>query len=158
MTNPTFKFRLGRLLKVRARREDEASVALIAAIATCDHLRAAADDIRGRADEARCVLRAGVGPRGMASDRRVLEYLLQQLDARGEELAANLIEAEAELDVRRRELAARSTERRVLERLRERKGEEWREEDSRQDRLGMDAVALRVALRGGSNRAVARGR
>lgn len=145
MSDDHFTFRLGRLLSLRERREEEAAIALATAQEQADRLRRALADLRDGRAAARAQLFPNAGADGRLGDGQAVHQLLEYTDARCANVAAALIEAEAEVETRRQSLATAMAERRALERLRERQQDEWRSDVERRARAAMDAVALRMA-------------
>jgi flagellar export protein FliJ len=141
-----FVFRLGRLLSLRERHEEEQAVALAAALERCDLLRRERDGIAERRHAARARVLPTAGGAAAAGDGLAMQQFVDLADARiaalGEELAA----AEADAAAKRAALAAAMAERRALERLREKQRDDWRVETDRRARTAMDDVALRIVM------------
>lgn len=136
-----FRFRLERLLELRALREQEKAAAVAEArTATERALAARASLVAVRAASAEALLRAHEG--GTVGQLQNLGLALARIDealsAAGDAARA----AEAELDGRREELRAAMRDRRVLDRLKEHHAEQWRADTSRTDQQLMDAIAL----------------
>lgn len=148
MSADRFTFRLGRLLSLRERKERDAGAAYSAARARVESLRSAREEVLERRDAARARLLPPPGVRAMPGDAQAMQLLIDQAEARMRWLDQVVQEAETEAETRRAELGLRLRERRVLERLRERQKDTWREDSDRRARDTMDAVALRVATAG----------
>jgi flagellar export protein FliJ len=140
-----FTFRLGRLLALRARSQDRAAAELTVAQTAAGRIEAARTAAEDVSNEARLRTRPPVGEARAAGEGRAMHWLSQQADARVAALAAELALAEAEAEKCREELQLRTRDRRVLERLKERMLETWREDAVRRDQHLMDDIALRMS-------------
>jgi flagellar protein FliJ len=136
-----FRFRLQRVLELRERVEQTAAARLAAARDEAD--------AAGRALESLHALRAaGVGEIAAAHGARTagqmqnLTFLIDRLDGRLEAARGASAAADAAVREREGEFTAAFQERRVLDRLRERREEEWRAETGGEDRRRMDEIAL----------------
>ena len=136
-----FKFRLQRVLDLRARTEREAARALAVAQDVADRARSAADALAAaRADlaaEAR-------GARGGAAvgALRTAGFLLDRMDERVAAAGAAVSAAEGVVGAREAGLRAAFRDRRTLDRLRERHQDAWRAGAAAADRQLMDEIAL----------------
>ncbi len=136
-----FRFRLGRLLALREKAQDRAAVALAQSLDAAARIaqaqeRAAQIAVAARQDAAAERTRPG--------ERAALAWLSERADAGAAELGRQLTDAQRDAESRRHELLIRTRERRVLEKLRERQTEAWREDSSRRAQHQMDDVALRI--------------
>lgn len=137
-----FKFRLQTILELRARNEERTAAQLA--------------DSRHRADEARAekrsvedALSAGLariasirGAPSPVGEMRSRAYVLAQLDERVARASVSVARAEETVRKDQEEYTLAFRERRVLDRLRERREEEWRAEEERTELTAMDGVAL----------------
>lgn len=140
-----FKFRLGRLLALRARSQDRAAAELATAQSAADRLAAARTAAAQIGSSARLRMRPAMGEEQAAGEGRAMHWLSQQAEARVAALAAELALAEVEAEKCREELMMRTRDRRVLERLKDRLHETWREDSVRHDQHLMDDIALRMS-------------
>lgn len=148
MSDDRFDFRLERLLHLRERSEEEAGQAVAVALARVEALRDVEREVEQIMRQARTrILGAHVAPNA-PGERIAVSLLLEQAQARLAEVRGQLDEAEADERACREALAARTQERRVLERLRDKHREEWRADAEHRARLAMDAIALRRAAVG----------
>jgi flagellar FliJ protein len=136
-----FRFRLQRLLDLRERKEQDAAVALAAAQRRADELQAQCDATTTRRSEARARMLPPGGAAHSMRDLYTAALLVEQLDGAAMSLAESLRVAAGDADSCRGSLAERVRERRTLERLRDRKLEEWNSASAQRDRETMDSVA-----------------
>ncbi len=137
-----FKFNLQRILELRSKREQEIATQLSQA-------RSEAEDAR-QACEALQALRDAGQERWVqahAADRTVgqmqnLSYVLERLDQCIAEAGHHALATQELVQKVANDLAAAFQERRVLDRLRERRLEEWRTAEVQLDRQTMDGIAL----------------
>ena len=137
-----FKFRLQRLLELREQKERDRALALAQAEAARDAARQALTAMETTRAEGLARLHAEHGAEHTVGQLRNLGFVLEQLDRQLAVASAAVSAAETQTEARRQELGAAHTERRVLDRLRERHEGEWREEAVQADRQTMDAIAL----------------
>ena len=148
-----FRFRLQRVLDLRARTERDAATALVSAQETAD----AARDAQLRLEQARGEMAAHMVT-GMAADTqdgashavpgasvgalRNLSFLLDRLDERVASAAEQANAAQHAVSTHEDALRAAYRDRRTLDRLRERHLDAWRAGEAAQDRAAMDEIAL----------------
>ncbi len=137
-----FKFRLQRLLDLRAAREREKSVEMVRAEAECDAMRARLTDLQAARDDSRTRLLAPAGSQGTVGQLRNLAFIVEQLDRQVDSATTAMNVAESAAAVVRQDLNAAHVERRVLDRLRDRHVADWRGAESQPDRQTMDGIAL----------------
>jgi flagellar protein FliJ len=141
VTRP-FQFRLERVRELREHAEDQAREELASSLAVRMKgeamLRAAADNV-GAAHDAR---RNGADAEVSGAELLALQAYLERAERQRESAALELDRREAEVDARRSALAARSQERQVLERLKERRAEDHRLEVERREGALLDEIAL----------------
>jgi len=138
-----FKFRLQRVLELRARKERDAAMALVSAEESAEAARAE----RARLDLARQELaaRRTVNTPSAAlsvGELRNLGFLLERLDEQVTVAQSAASAAEAAVEERREELRTAYQGRRTLDRLRERHLEGHRAAEAAADRQLMDEIAL----------------
>ena len=138
-----FKFRLQRVLDLRARKERDAATALVSAEETADGAR----QEHARLELARQELAARQSPRPAAAtlsvgELRNLGFLLERLDERVAVAQTAAAAAEAAVEERRGELQHAFRDRRTLDRLKERHLEGYRSAEAAADRQLMDEIAL----------------
>lgn len=140
-----FRFRLDKVLRYRRRLVELRSQEVAAA-----ELEAA--DLRRRLEELGVQMTA-LSRSAQAADgfdvraRRELAVWLDRLEIRSRELADEIAAAEEEAARRRTALAEAWREREVLERLRQRRREEWRRDQDRRDRAELDEIGQQRAGR-----------
>lgn len=139
-----FRFRLNRLLSLRERAQDRAAVALAQALDTAARLEAERSDAAAVATTARLHQTSPTGGASRDGERAALQWLGECADWRVAALTTQQAEAAEDTERRRRELLVRTRERRVLEKLRDRQAERWRDEHARRTQHQMDDVALRI--------------
>lgn len=137
-----FKFRLQRLLDLREQREKEVAAELARAEALRDAARAAHDSLETARQINRQRLHAAQQAAGTVGELAHFAFVLEQLDRELTETAHRLSDAERSAEQVRQELSAACTDRRVIDRLRERDQEEWRTTTTQRDLQAMDAIAL----------------
>lgn len=141
MTRP-FQFRLERVRALRERAEDQAREELASSLAIRMRgeamLLAATQDV-GAAHDAR---RSGTAAALSGAELLALQAYQERAERQRESAALELDRREAEVDARRAALAARSQERQVLERLKDRRREDHRLEMQRREGVLLDEMAL----------------
>ena len=137
-----FKFRLQRLLELREQKEREKAAELARAESVRDAARATLAEMEDAHTMGRERLQAQHGSDGTVGQLRNLAFVLEQLDRQLAAASAQVAAAEERTEAQRRELNAAHTEKRVLDRLRERHAGEWREGAAQADRQAMDSIAL----------------
>ena len=132
-----FRFRLQRVLDLRARTERDAATALVSAQEAAD---AARDEqllaLPLQAQRTPDATGASVG------ELRNLGFLLERLDVQVAGAAEATAAAEGARQEREDALRAAFRDRRTLDRLRERHQDAWRAGEAAQDRALMDEIAL----------------
>ena len=147
MTRQPFRFPLERVRAVRERAEEQAQEELASSLAVRVEgeamLRAAADDV-GDAQRARRSSSTGVLS---GAELVALQSYLERAERMRESAALELDRREAEVDARRAALTARSQERQVLERLKERRRADHDREMERRESVLLDEMALNAHRR-----------
>jgi len=166
-----FRFRLQRVLELRARMERDAATALAAA----EEQAEAAREEQERLQAARQVLahHALANPASAASELtggeespagdlsvgalRTLQFLLGRLDERVNAAASAAASAEDEVTQKQDALRAAFRDRRAIDRLKERAQESWRATETAADRQLMDEIALSRFTQAGAQKPGAAG-
>jgi flagellar FliJ protein len=141
----TFHFPLERLLSLRERRENDVSKALGAARNAETELRTTRALTARERDAARSALLPAPGTHTDVASLRNNAILVERLDQRLRAIDDGIAKAEAESTRLHAALLVCVRDRRVLERLRERRHAEWRVEVDRREREVMDAARSRPA-------------
>ncbi|HLV26666.1 MAG TPA: flagellar FliJ family protein [Gemmatimonadales bacterium] len=134
-----FRFRLQRLLELRSNHEQQVAIRLANARETAAARRVQHDALVASHDEGRRQLR---DTGHAAGELQALGVMLEHLEQHVSIAATEAREAAEVVCGVESDMRAASQARRVLDRLRERRAEEWRVEVSSNDRATMDAVAL----------------
>jgi flagellar FliJ protein len=137
-----FKFPLQRLLDLRAKRQDEIARQLMQARTAADHSRATRDALAAARSAGQDQLSEAQAAGPTVGEIASRAYALTQLDQRLAAAADALKVAEAQVDQIHVALTGAVQDRRVLDRLRERMLEAYRNTESSKDRTTMDAIAL----------------
>lgn len=137
-----FKFPLQRLLDLKAKREQEMARQLADAQRVADVESAQRDTLSTlREESAAQVATHATGPTSVGA-LVSLSHAISQIEARMDVAAERVATAEHTVALKTGELSTAMRERQVLDRLRDRKLEQFRAEDQRQDQQTMDAIAL----------------
>jgi len=134
-----FKFRLQRVLDLRAKREEEAATELAEAREAAEQARLAAEALRNAREQAAAAGVPGARPVGYLQNA---SYLLAQIDQQVDAARQAAHEAEGVVRERFAAFATAFQERRVLDKLREKDHDAWRAAAVQLDRATMDAIAL----------------
>ena len=136
-----FKVRLQRLLELRQKKENEAASAVAAARNTAQSAALREQDLTTRRDATRQELLPASGQTVRVAELHGIAFLVRALDERV--LDAKKVHEAAEQSVHEKveELSEAMRDRRILDRLKDRRTEEWRTEDARLEREVMDAIA-----------------
>lgn len=140
-----FAYRLERLLGIRVSREREQARALGVALQEEEHRRARSEEDKARCDAARRqveVLPAGSLRAGMLVH---LGKTVSRFSERTEAAEAALREASRQSGLERDKYTQARKDRRVLERLKERRHSEWMGDNSRAEQAAIDEVAGRTS-------------
>jgi flagellar protein FliJ len=141
VTRP-FQFRLERVRALREREEDQAREELASSLAVRMKgeamLRAAAEDVDGAHDARRRSSTAALS----GAELLALQAYLERTERQRESAALELDRREAEVDARRTALTARSQERQVLERLKDRRKADHQREMQRREGILLDEIAI----------------
>lgn len=137
-----FRFRLQKILDLRQHVEEERSIELGKARRKADEARAVLtglETLRARSAE-RVALQNVAG--GNAGQLQSMSFVVGQLERRIARAMAESSAAEHVVEDRLRDFMAAVRDRRILERLRDRRQEAARMEEGREDLKRMNAVAL----------------
>jgi flagellar FliJ protein len=138
----SFRFRLQRLLELRAEAEQARARTLVDASDHADTTRqtqAAMQSLRElQRDSAEAAAQGAI----TAGEMQQFNFVLDQLDDRLDRATDDVEEAERLVAEAQAALQEASRDRRVLDRLKERHTERWQEAEVQADRLVMDEVAL----------------
>lgn len=137
-----FRFRLQRLLELRAQAEQAKARALVNARDAAETARRERDAMAELHASSQAQVREAQREEPRVGHLRqlglVVESLNQRLDSAGEHVHA----ADAVVTSAQQLLAAAARDRRVLDRLKERHADQWRVDEAHKDRVAMDEVAL----------------
>jgi flagellar FliJ protein len=137
-----FRFRLQKILELRARLEKESASRLNTARVEADVAQRAMETLElARRESSEEVGRAG-GATIQAGELQRLSLFVQQLDLHLAVASEAMDEADARVDDMQSEFKDALTRRRVLDNLREKHLGLWKTEESQRDRATMDAIAL----------------
>lgn len=140
MTTPHFKFRLQRLLDLRQLAEREAAIALATARNAEEEARREKASIAAQRTATRALLLPPAGSHSRVSELRQVSLLLERLDAGSAQADYKVSKAANQVQQRQVQLSESVTNRRVLDRLKERQRETWRVDDERAERAVMDDI------------------
>jgi flagellar FliJ protein len=136
-----FKFRLQRLLDLRHKKEQEAASAVAIARAAAEAAALREEDLTTRRDSTRQELLPAEGQTVRVAQLHEVAFLVRALDDRVQDAHKVSVAAERSMHERLGELGDAMRDRRVLDRLKDRRSEEWRTEDARLEREIMDTIA-----------------
>jgi flagellar FliJ protein len=137
-----FKFPLQRLLDLKARREQEMARQLAEAQRVADAESARRDSLSAlRQESVAQVASHATGPTSVGA-LVSLASAVSQIEARIDVATERVATAAHDVALKTGDLSSAMRERQVLDRLRDRKLEQFRVEDQRQDQQTMDAIAL----------------
>lgn len=137
-----FHFRLQRVLELREQHEQAKARALTEAQEAADVARRAHDALTDLHASSRAEVDAAQSAQPRVGHLHQLGYVLQSLEQRVDLAADSVVAANTVVSGAQRELDDAARDRRVLDRLKERHAEVWRNEVAQQDRLQMDEIAL----------------
>jgi flagellar FliJ protein len=142
MKGPSFRFRLERVRELRERREDEAKLALAAAMA--DHFRAEEQVMAAaqRIEHARLAQLDASCSQRTGTDLVAHQAYLERTESDHRASRHDLHQREGEVSDRRDALSLAARERQALERLKERRRAEYQREAARLEALTLDEIAI----------------
>jgi flagellar FliJ protein len=138
----TFRFRLQRVLELRAEAEQAKARALAEARSVADAARQHHDAIAELHQSSRAEVHAAHAQEPRVGHLRQLGLVLQSLEERLDSAAEVVQNADGVVAGAQSELEMAARDRRVLDRLKERHAETWRADEAHKDRLQMDEIAL----------------
>jgi flagellar FliJ protein len=141
-----FRFPLQRILDLKAKREEEIARQLAEAKSAADETKRVRDSLAAAHAAGRSQLASSITVGEMRTLSLVLGHMQEHVASADSDNAA----AEAAVSQVHTQLTAALQERRVLDKLRERRLEAYQAETSSRDRQLMDAIALARFTRGGS--------
>jgi flagellar export protein FliJ len=144
-----FKFRLATLLRLRQSVRDERRAALAQAYRAEEILRGQHGQLAGALEEVARHCQEALSP-GQVNIDQVLEARRYELvlKSQQQEIGRQQQAVEAEIEHRRGALSEANREVRVLEKLRDRQQDRYRQEENRREIKELDEVAGRRAVRG----------
>ena len=149
METPSFTFPLERVRTLRERAEERAREALSAELRNQAEgealLQAASDAVGAARDHGRAV----PGGRVSVIDFMTAQNFLETTERRRAEASIELARREAEVGVKRQELAVAARDRQAIDKLKERRKAEHDAEWARRSQNTLDELALAVHRRGG---------
>lgn len=134
-----FKFRLQRVLDMRAKTEEDAGIQLATARESAERARELAVSLEAARAES---IRRGASGGSTVGELQNLTYLIGQLDLRIDAAYQAVGAADAEVQSAFDRFTEAVKERRMLDKLRERDLTHWRANETQLDRNTMDAIAL----------------
>jgi flagellar FliJ protein len=137
-----FRFRLQRVLELRAEAEQAKARALADARDAADAARREHDTIAELHQSSRAEVHAAHAQAPRVGHLRQLGLVLQSLEERLDSAAEVVQSADLVVSGAQSELESAARDRRVLDRLKERHADAWRAEEAHKDRLQMDEIAL----------------
>jgi flagellar FliJ protein len=137
-----FRFSLQRILELRAKREQEIAVKLSEAQSQAEDARQACEALQMARDAGQARWFQAHAANRTVGQMQNLSYVLERLDHCIAQANDSARTAEERAQQVANDLTAASQERRVLDRLRERRLEEWRVGELQLDRQTMDEIAL----------------
>ena len=138
----TFRFRLDRLLDLRSRKERQQAEMLGRALRDETASREALEQAQARLGAAREQAAPEPGRLTVAGTLRNLGLTVAAAMTRRDAAAVSQSEAESALETERERYEAAQRDRRVIERLREQRLEDWTRETDRKEQQEMDGLAL----------------
>jgi flagellar protein FliJ len=146
MMSNTFQFRLATLLRLREATRDQRRVELAEARRADEELVSQFEQVTIEHDRLQEESRKAAGPGEVDVERLVRAYhYVVLLQTRQEHLRQERQSLAVEIDRRRQALLAADRNVQVLEKLRERRYEQHRQEEERQTAKQLDEAALRAA-------------
>jgi len=143
-----FKYRMATLLRLRESARDERRIQLAQAYRAEEMLRSRQQQVAEELVALAGRIRAAAGPGAVDVDRLLDAQRFELvLKARQQQLAAQQEQIRAETQRRRQALVEANREVQVLEKLRERQFQRWRDEENRRETRRLDEVAQRSSIK-----------
>ncbi len=136
-----YSFRLQRLLDLRQMKEREAAGSAAAARAAAETADAHEAGITALRDTTRQEMLPAPGQTVRVADLHEVVFLVKALDGHVEDAKQASLAAERKVQEKQAALGVAMQHRRILDRLKERRADEWRVDDTRQERDVMDEIA-----------------
>lgn len=151
----SFKFRLQRVLDLREQQEQAKARALASARDVAETAHRAKDEIAQLRDASKqqITVAASSGPR--VGHLHQLDFVLASLDERVILAADAARLADDDVQSAQTLLESAARDRRILDRLKVRHADTWREESAQKDRVAMDEIALAQFSRKAGTKAAA---
>jgi flagellar protein FliJ len=137
-----FRFRLQKVLEQREETERVSAKGLAVARAEADTADRAREDLEAAREAGRVRLARAHGSGGAIGHLRNLAYVVDRVDDQIRAAAAVCEEANEHVVEKLKSYHRAFTERKTIDQLRERRLEQWREDEARSERKTMDEVAL----------------
>jgi flagellar protein FliJ len=137
-----FRFRLQRVLDLRAESEQQAATELAHAQTRLQHAHSQKASLESTLEAGYSRLSAAGAATRTVGEMLSRCYVLDQLDVRLARADADVRAAEDDTRERQEAFALAFRDRRILDRLKEKQLEEWRTEEVRADLVTMDGIAL----------------
>jgi flagellar FliJ protein len=143
-----FKYRMATLLRLRESARDERRIQLAQAYRAEEMLRSRQQQVAEELVALAGRIRTAAGPGAVDVDRLLDAQRFELvLKARQQQLAAQQEQIRAETQRRRQALVEANREVQVLEKLRERQFQRWRDEENRRETRRLDEVAQRSSIK-----------
>lgn len=137
-----FRFRLQRVLDIRAKTEEEAALRLAAARGAEEAAREAAAEMEATRDNGARRAASLAGQKIQIGQIQNLRFVVERLNVEVEQAHREAAEAAKEVGVRLNEFSDAFRDRQVLDKLKDRALENWKVEEVQADRQSMDNIAL----------------
>lgn len=136
-----YSFRLQRLLDLRLKKEQEAAGSVATARAVVEDAERRRDGLTALRDATRQEMLPAPGQTVRVADLHELVFLVKVLDDRVTGATEAKVAAEQSVQQKMAALGVAMQHRRILDRLKERRADEWRVVEARQERDVMDEIA-----------------
>lgn len=148
---PRFKFSLQRVLEIRKHKEELLKNELVTLRREHTHEESILRELETKHIEQLNEIRKRQSCPNISSEEMLRYYLyLERLDNDIERQQTKLLELEQKVEAAKERLIKASQERKVLEKLHERKFEEWKWEQEKIEQAFLDEIALSMYTRGAS--------
>ncbi len=137
-----FNFRLQRVLELKEKSEQRAASVLANAQGRADEARSALEALAAVRSAGTVRLAAAHGESATVGQLQNFNFVLEQLDRHVSQAADAASSADSGVADAQAQLTAAHQARRVLDRLRERKKDEWQTAETQSDLHSMDSLAL----------------
>ena len=137
-----FRFRLQTVLDLRERKELESAKGLVDARTEAEVARKAREDLAAVREAGRTLLSDAHGAGGAVGHLQNMAYVLGRVDQQIEDAQAVCQQADEHVVEKMKSYHVAFQERKTIDRLKERKLDQWRAEEIKHERKTMDEVAL----------------